>query len=370
MERAEVECVVVGAGVIGLAVARQLALAGREVLILEAAGAIGTGISARNSEVIHAGLYYPPGSLKAQCCVRGRHLLYDYCADHGVEHRRIGKLVVATNAAQIPALEALKRQAEANGVADLAWLDGAQARRLEPNLSCVAAFLSPETGIVDAQGLMLSLRGVAESHGAMLALNAPVVAAARSDGGFDVTVAGEAPMQVAARILVNAAGLGGPDLARRLDGLAPEHVPAQAFAKGNYFSLAGGSPFTRLIYPLPEAAGLGVHVTLDLGGQARFGPDVEWVAAPDYAVDAARTAAFYPAIRTYFPALAEGALQPAYAGIRPKLSGPGEPAADFRIDGHERHGVAGLVNLFGIESPGLTSSLAIAERVAEMLRAG
>jgi L-2-hydroxyglutarate oxidase LhgO len=367
MERAEVECVVVGAGVIGLAVARHLAAAGREVLILEAAQAIGTGISARNSEVIHAGLYYPPGSLKAQCCVRGRQLLYAYCAEHGVEHRRLGKLVVATSAAQIPALEALKRQAETNGVTDLAWMDGAQAGRLEPNLSCVAAFLSPDTGIVDAQGLMLSLRGAAEGHGAMLALNAPVAAAACVAGGFDVAVAGPSPMQVAARILVNAAGLGGPDLARRLDRLAPAHVPSQAFAKGNYFALAGKSPFMRLIYPLPEAAGLGVHVTLDLGGQARFGPDVEWVAAPEYAVDAARAAGFYPAIRTYYPALAEGALQPAYAGIRPKLSGPGEPAADFRIDGPERHGIAGLVNLFGIESPGLTASLAIAERVAEML---
>ena len=367
IDSAEVDCAIIGAGVIGLAIARQLAMSGREVLILEAESAIGTSVSARNSEVIHAGLYYAPGSLKARCCVRGRHLLYEYCAGHGVEHRRLGKLVVATGTRQIPALEALKRQAEANGVDNLQWLDGKQAKALEPNLRCVAAFLSPSTGIVDAQGLMLSLRGAAESHGALLALNAPVESSRVTESGFEIAIGGATPMLVACKVLINAAGLGAQGFARKLEGLGPQHVPAQYFAKGTYFALSGKSPFARLIYPMPEAAGLGVHVTLDLGSQARFGPDVDWIEAPSYDVDPARAAKFYPAIRTYYPDLPDGALQPAYAGVRPKISGPAEPAADFRIDGPERHGVSGLVNLFGIESPGLTSSLAIAEMVAERL---
>lgn len=369
MDCAEIDCAIVGAGVIGLAIARHLAMNGREVLILEAEGAIGTGVSARNSEVIHAGLYYAPGSLKARLCVRGRHLLYAYCAGHGVEHRRLGKLVVATNPAHIPALEALRRQAEVCGVDDLAWLDGKQAVALESNLACVAAFHSPSTGIIDAQGLMLSLRGEAESHGAILALNAPMESGRVTGSGFELTVGGAAPMRVACKTLINAAGLNAQAIARGLEGLDPKHIPTRHVAKGSYFSLSGKTPFTRLIYPLPEPGGLGVHVTLDLGGQARFGPDVEWIETPNYDVDPARAAGFYPAIRSYFPQLPDNALQPAYAGVRPKISGPKDAAADFRIDGPECHGIPGLVNLFGIESPGLTSSLAIAEIVAEKLSA-
>jgi L-2-hydroxyglutarate oxidase LhgO len=369
MERAEIDCAVIGAGVIGLAIARQLAMAGREVLILEAESASGTGVSARNSEVIHAGLYYPLGSLKARLCLRGRHLLYEYCASHGVDHRRLGKLVVATRAAQIPALEALQQQAEACGVNDLVWLDGKQAQALESELACVAAFHSPSTGIVDAQGLMLSLRGEAESHGAMLALNAPVESGRVTETGFELAVGGAAPMLVAGKVLINAAGLGAQAVAQSLEGLDPQHIPVRRIAKGNYFAMSGRSPFHRLVYPLPEPGGLGVHVTLDLGGQARFGPDVEWLETPNYDVDPARAAKFYPAIRSYFPNLPDNALQPAYAGVRPKISGPKEAAADFRIDGPELHGIRGLINLFGIESPGLTSSLAIAEIVAEKLGA-
>ena len=350
--------------------ARALALAGREVLLLEAADAVGTGTSSRNSEVIHAGLYYPPGSWKARLCVRGRDLLYDYCASHGVAHRRCGKLVVATDASQEPALHALRERAAACGVLDLQWLDGAQARALEPALRCTAALLSPSTGIVDSHGLMLALQGDAEAHGALLALCSPLQRLRRVHDGFELQVGGDEPMALHARSVVNSAGLHAVALAARFEGLPP---PPQAYwARGHYFTCAGKPAFTRLIYPMPDEAGLGVHVTLDLNGQMRFGPDVQWIpvaerGAEDYGVDAARAAPFAEAIRRYWPGLPEAALQPAYAGIRPKLSGPGQAAADFLIQGPAAHGVPGLVNLLGIESPGLTACLAIGARVVEAL---
>jgi L-2-hydroxyglutarate oxidase LhgO len=368
MERAEIDCVVIGAGVIGLACARRIARTGREVLILEAEGEIGSGISARNSEVIHAGIYYPTGSLKARLCVAGRALLYAYCAEHGVTARRVGKLVVATASDQIPALHKLMDQARANGVDDLRALTADEAQRLEPALSCVAAFHSPSTGIIDTHGLMLSLLGEAEVNGAALARHASVERGwMEDDGRSTLAVGGADPMQVTARLLVNAAGLGAQAIARNLQGYPRDRIPSLHYAKGNYFSLSGRSPFSRLIYPMPEAAGLGVHLTLDLAGQARFGPDVEWIDAPSYDVDRKRGDAFYAAIRTYWPDLRDGALQPAYAGVRPKIQGPGAPAADFRIDGPEAHGLPGQVHFYGIESPGLTSSLAIAEEVAARL---
>jgi L-2-hydroxyglutarate oxidase LhgO len=368
MECAEVDCVVVGAGVIGLACARRAALAGREVLILEAEGEIGSGVSARNSEVIHAGIYYPTGSLKARLCVAGRALLYAYCAEHGVTARKVGKLVVATMSDQIPALHELMEQARTNGVDNLVPLTADEANRLEPALSCVAAFHSPSTGIIDTHGLMLSLLGEAEARRAALARHAPVERGwVEGDGRITLAVGGSEPMQVTARLLINAAGLGAQAIARNLQGYPHDRIPPLHYAKGNYFSLGGRSPFSRLIYPMPEAAGLGVHLTLDLAGQARFGPDVEWVDAPDYDVNPRRGEAFYAAIRTYWPHLRDGALQPAYAGIRPKIQGRGMPAADFRIDGPGVHGLPGQVHLYGIESPGLTSCLAIAEEVAARL---
>ena len=366
----QVDCVVIGAGIVGLAVARALAMAGREVVLLEAAVAIGTGTSSRNSEVIHAGLYYPPGSLKARLCVRGRELLYAYCAERGIAHRRCGKLIVATEAAQEPGLQALRQRAEACGVHDLLWMDAMQARALEPALHCTAALLSPSTGIVDSHGLMLSLLGEAEAHGAMLALCSPVLGGRITPQGIVLDVGGDAPMTLCARTVVNSAGLHAPALARAIDGVPAAAVPRDHLAKGCYFTLPGRAPFSRLVYPAPgQSSHLGVHLTLDLGGQARFGPSFEWVDRIDYTVDPAGADAFYAEVRRYWPALPDAVLQPGYAGLRPKISGPGEPAADFRIDGPALHGVAGLVNLFGIESPGLTSSLAIAERVVDLLGA-
>jgi L-2-hydroxyglutarate oxidase LhgO len=368
-----VECVVIGAGVVGLAVARALAIAGREVVLLEAASAIGTGTSSRNSEVIHAGLYYPPGSLKARLCVRGRGLLYDFCRTHAVAHRRCGKMIVATGRAQETALHALMHRARACDVHDLQWLSADEAIEMEPALSCTAAVLSPSTGIIDSHGLMLALLGDAEAHGAMLALCSPVRGLRVLDGGgFEIDVAGDVPMRLRSHQVINSAGLHAATLAAHFTGLPPAFVPPSHWARGHYFACPGRAAFSRLIYPMPNEAGLGVHVTLDLGGQMRFGPDVQWVpmtalGAEDYAVDPLRAAPFAEAIRHYWPALPDGALQPAYAGIRPKLSGPGEPAADFVIQGPAQHGAQGLVNLFGIESPGLTASLAIAELVAELL---
>jgi L-2-hydroxyglutarate oxidase LhgO len=367
-----VDAVVIGAGVIGLAVGRALARSGLEAIVLERETGIGSGTSSRNSEVIHAGIYYPTGSLKARLCVSGRQRLYPYCESHGVAHRRCGKLLVASGVqhAQLAAIEA---QARANGVDDLRRLSAGEARALEPELACTAALLSPSTGIIDSHGLMLAYQGDLERAGGMLALCSPLRAARLGADGHVLQVAGQSPMELGARIVVNAAGLWAPGLAARCAGLPPRHVPAAHHAKGNYFALTGRSPFRRLIYPLPERAGLGVHLTLDLAGQARFGPDVQWLAdGPpdelDYRVDPARGEAFYDAIRSYWPALPDGALQPAYSGVRPKLQGPGEPAGDFVLQGPAEHGVAGFVNLFGIESPGLTASLAIADEV--LLRLG
>ena len=367
-----VDAVVIGAGVVGLAVARALALAGREVMLLEAADAFGTGTSARNSEVIHAGIYYPAGSLKARLCVQGKEQLYAYCAERGIAHQRCGKLIVATSAAQVDELHAIRQRAAANGVDDLRLLSADEARALEPALACQAALLSPSTGIVDSHGLMLSLLGDAENAGAMLAVNSAVKSLAAQAGqaqsAIKIEVGGEGGGTVLlARTVVNAAGLHAPALAARTQGLDARHVPSAYYAKGNYFTLAGRAPFSHLIYPVPEPGGLGVHLTLDLGGQAKFGPDVQWVDSPDdYLVDPTRGEGFYAEVRKYWPALADGALQAGYAGIRPKISGPGQPAADFVIQGPAEHGIAGLVNLFGIESPGLTSCLAIGDWVARI----
>jgi L-2-hydroxyglutarate oxidase LhgO len=371
-----VDAVVIGAGVVGLACARELALAGLETVIIEAEDGIGTGTSSRNSEVIHAGIYYPTGSLKARLCVAGRQMLYRYCEERGVQARRCGKLIVATNATQVDELDRLIAKARANGVDDLYRIDAAAARRLEPELACVAAVVSPSTGIVDSHALMLSYLGDAERAGAMLALKSRVERAYRTGDGWLLAVAGEVPTELLAGVVVNSAGLAAPAVAGRFAGLHAEHVPRAWFAKGNYFSLIGRAPFSRLVYPVPEAAGLGVHLTIDLGGQARFGPDVQWLAADepaqtgpyDYSVDPRRADSFYSEIRKYWPALKDGALAPGYAGIRPKLQAPGEAAGDFVLSGPAEHGAAGLVNLFGIESPGLTASLAIAEQVARMLQ--
>jgi len=364
---ARADCVVIGAGVIGLACARALARAGREVLILEAAETFGTGISSRSSEVIHAGLYYPAGSLRARLCRPGREALYAWCADRHVPHQRVGKLVVATSAAQLPVLDDIARQARANGVASVQRLDAAEARALEPALSCVGALLSPDTGIVDSHALMLSLLADAEAAGATLVTHAPVQSVECGTDGHVLEVGGAGPMRLHTARLINAAGLGAVPLAKRMRGFPAGLLPTAHYARGNYFALQGRSPFKRLIYPVPESAGLGVHLTLDLAGQARFGPDVEWVDAPGYQVAPARAAAFYPAVRRYWPDLPDGALVPAYAGIRPKIHGPNEPAADFMLLGPQAHGLPGLVQLFGIESPGLTSCLALADAVLEAL---
>lgn len=360
-----VDCVVVGAGVVGLAVARELASTGREVLVLEAANGIGTGTSSRNSEVIHAGIYYPQGSLKAAMCVHGKHLLYDFCAQRGVAHKRCGKLIVATSEAQVGQLEHIRRAAAANGVVDLVAISRQQALELEPQLECVAALLSPSTGIIDSHAFMLVLQGDVENAGGMFAFNSPLQSASCQQDGIVLT-AGDGT-ELLARTVVNAAGLYAPELARRFSGLQAHHVPPSYFAKGNYFTLTGRSPFDRLIYPVPEAAGLGVHLTIDMGGQAKFGPDVQWVqSADDLVVDPARGDAFYAEVRKYWPALPAGALIPGYAGMRPKIQAPDQGAADFVVQGSSEHGITGLVNLFGIESPGLTSALALAQRVAAL----
>ena len=366
MEAEKIDCAVIGAGVVGLAVARALALAGREVMVLESEGGIGTGTSSRNSEVIHAGIYYPQGSLKAQLCVQGKEILYAYADERAVPYRRCGKLIVATSQEQVGELEGIVAKARANGVHDLVVLTRQQALAMEPQLQCVAAVHSPSTGIVDSHALMLSLQGDLENAGGMVALKSPVARAECSGEQIDLFM--EDGTQLRCASVVNAAGLHAPALARRFAGLKDDAVPTAYFAKGNYFTLSGRAPFARLVYPVPEPGGLGVHLTLDLGGQAKFGPDVQWVSGPeDLVVDPVRGQAFYAEVRKYWPGLPDEALIPGYAGIRPKISGPGQPAADFMIQGPEGHGVAGLVNLFGIESPGLTSSLAIGARVAEML---
>jgi len=362
----KVECVVVGAGVVGLAIARRLAEAGREVIVLEAADAIGTVTSSRNSEVIHAGIYYPAGSLMARLCVAGKQALYDYCRDRGIPHRNSGKLIVATRPEEIAKLASIKAHAEANGVADLEQLSGTEARALEPALACEAALLSPSTGIVDSHSYMLSLRGEAEAAGAAFAFLAPLERGRVTADGFELDVGGEAPMTLACDMLINSAGLSATAIARMLDGMPLDLIPPAYLAKGCYFSCNAKAPFSRLIYPVPEPGGLGVHLTLDLAGQARFGPDGEWVDHIDYTVDPARGERFYPAIRRYWPSLPDGALMPSYSGMRPKIVPPAVAVQDFMIQGAQTHGVPGLINLFGIESPGLTSSLAIADYVAEM----
>lgn len=362
-----VECVVIGAGVVGLAVARALALSGREVWVLEAAEGIGTGISSRNSEVIHAGIYYPQGSLKARFCVEGKALLYAYCAERGISHQRLGKLIVASDEAEVPVLETIRGKAAANGVTDLEFLSGDEAVRLEPALRVAGALLSPSTGVVDSHSLMLALQGDIENAGGAVVFHAPILGGAVQRGSVLLHVGGAEPMDLECEILVNAAGLSAPGLAASIEGIPPDTIPTAYMCKGSYYSLAGRAPFQRLIYPVPEKAGLGVHLTLDLGGQARFGPDTEWVETEEYNVDIRRAEGFYAAIRRYWPALPDGALTPGYSGIRPKISAPADPAADFVVSGPANHGIGGLVNLFGIESPGLTSSLAIGAHVAALV---
>jgi L-2-hydroxyglutarate oxidase LhgO len=362
-----IECVVIGAGVVGLALARDLAMAGREVAVLESEDRFGTGTSSRNSEVIHAGMYYPAGSLKARLCLEGNRSLYEYCRARQIGHRRCGKLIVG-GPGQREALLALQARAEANGLRDLRWLEREEATALEPRLECAAALFSPSTGIVDSHGLMQALLRDAEAHGAALVLRSPVRGGEPRGEGVERELGGAEPMRILAGQVFNCAGLQAGAVARAIRGIPEAVIPPIHLAKGNYYTLAGPAPFSRLVYPVPEAAGLGVHLTLDLGGQARFGPDVEWVEAIDYDVDPARADGFYAAIRRYWPALPDGALQPAYAGIRPKLQGPGDPQRDFLIQGEAEHGVKGLWNLLGIESPGLTACLSLARMVAE--RAG
>jgi L-2-hydroxyglutarate oxidase LhgO len=362
----KVECVVIGAGVIGLAIARRLAQAGREVIVLEAAEGIGTVTSSRNSEVIHAGIYYKAGSLMARMCVSGKQALYEYCREHGIPHRNCGKLIVATSPKETEKLQSIRAHAEANGVLDMQTISGEDARQLEPALNCDAALLSPSTGIVDSHAFMLALRGDAEESGAAFAFHTPLLRARTSAGGIEIDAGGEAPTTLACRLLINAAGLAAPAIARSIEGMPIELIPPAYLAKGNYFSCSARAPFSRLIYPVPEPGGLGVHLTLDLAGQARFGPDVEWIDAIDYTVDPARSERFYPAIRRYWPTLPDGALMPSYSGIRPKIVPPAVAVQDFLIQGPRDHGVAGLINLFGIESPGLTSSLAIADYVGKL----
>jgi L-2-hydroxyglutarate oxidase LhgO len=363
----EFDAVVIGAGVVGIATARALALAGREVLVLEAAEAIGTETSSRNSEVIHAGLYYPTGSLKAKLCVAGRHALYAYCAERGIAHRRCGKLVVATADDQRPKLEQLLAQGRANGVNDLQPMTGDEARALEPALVCVAAFHSPSTGVVDSHAFMLSMQGDAENAGALFAFHSPVTGGEVDADAIVLEVGGAEPTRLRARTVINAGGLHAQRIAASLRGFPAEHVPPTYYAKGNYYQLTTRAPFSRLIYPMPNNAGLGVHITLDLAGQGRFGPDVEWIDAIEYSVDPRRSDGFYAAIREYWPGLPDGALAPGYAGIRPKIVPAGSPPADFVIAAPRDHGVPGLVHLFGIESPGLTASMAIADAVLARL---
>lgn len=364
-----VECVVIGAGIIGLAVARKLALQGCEVVVLEAHEAIGTETSSRNSEVIHAGIYYPRDSLKARLCVAGKQALYAYCAARGLGHARIGKLIVACEENERAMLERLHETGRGNGVADLEIIGGREARRLEPNLRCVAALRSPSTGILDSHAVMLSYQGDAEDNGAVIAFRSAVQGGRIGDQGhvLDVGLADGGTMRLACRVLVNAAGLHAEAVARSLDGVPPLSIPRCTMIKGSYFSMSGRAPFSRLVYPVPQEATLGVHVTLDLAGRARFGPDNEAVEAIDYAVDPGRADAFYASVRKYFPGLADGVLQPDYAGIRVRATALDRPDADFVIQGPAAHGRPGLVNLFGIESPGLTSSLAIADHVAELV---
>jgi L-2-hydroxyglutarate oxidase LhgO len=360
----EIDCAVIGAGVVGLAIARSLTLRGRDTILIEQERQFGFATSSRNSEVIHAGIYYPPGSIKAKTCVEGRALLYAYCARRGIAHRRCGKLIVATSEGEIAGLERLRNVAVANGVTDLQMMSGAEARALEPALHAEAALHSPSTGIIDSHGFMTALAGDLENAGGIIALASPIAGLRPGPGGIVLLGATDGEPLLRARTVINSAGLGAVALAERTEGLAPGHVPRLYLAKGSYFAVAGRSPFSRLIYPLPEPGGLGTHLTLDLAGTARLGPDVEWVDAIDYQVDPARSAGFAASARRFWPDLRDDALAPAYAGVRPKIAGAGEAAVDFMVSGPLQHGIPGLINLFGIESPGLTASLALAELVA------
>ena len=369
----KVECVVVGAGVVGLAVAREMAMAGLETIVLEKHNLIGSETSSRNSEVIHAGLYYPTGSLKARLCVEGKKRLYQYTSERGIPVLDCGKLVVATHEDENVRLGQIEKKAIENGVSEVEVWPAKRAMELEPNLYCTAALWSPTTGVVDSHGLMLGYQGDLEDHGGFVALASPMMAARVTDAGFEVDVGGESPMSLLTTVLINAAGLHAPNIASVIDGYDPVRIPRAHYCKGSYYGLPGKSPFGRLIYPMPQTAGLGVHVTIDMGGQCRFGPDMEWIEpdgpeAIDYDVEQERADVFYDAVRRYWPAIEDGSLVPGYSGVRPKIVGPNDPAADFVIEAREDHGIDGLVNLFGIESPGLTSSLAIAEETR--IRAG
>ena len=366
----DVDTIVVGAGVVGLAIARALAVAGNDVLILEEKHLFGSETSARNSEVIHAGIYYPKNSHKALLCIRGKQLLYDYCKTHAIEHKQLGKIIVATSVSQVSELDAINARARANGVEDLQRLSGDDITALEPAIVAKAGLLSPSTGIIDSHGLMLSLLGSAESHGAMIAYNSKVDHIAMSDDGFSVTVVDQGKITIDCKRVVNAAGHGACAVANAIQHLPRECIPVARFSKGNYFRLQAKTPVSRLIYPVPEPGGLGVHITLDLGGQSRFGPDVQAQELLDYNVDAERAMQFYDAIRRYWPALEDNTLVPDYAGVRPKVAFDNVLASDFIIQGKQTHGIDGLVNLYGIESPGLTSSLAIAEWVSDMFTQG
>ncbi|MGZ8157011.1 MAG: NAD(P)/FAD-dependent oxidoreductase [Burkholderiales bacterium] len=364
-----IDCAVIGAGVVGLAVARKLAMTGREVVVLEADDHFGTHTSSRNSEVMHAGIYYPTGSLKARLCFTGRHALYRYCAEHAVNHRRIGKVIVACDDSERSGLKKYHEQAVINGCSDLRMLSAAELAEMEPEVRCVAGFLSPSTGIIDAHGLMLAYLGDMEAHGGALALGSPVLAGKVTRDGMLLQVGGTEPMEILCGAVVNSAGFHAQAVARTIEGVPQETVPPTYYAIGHYYTLAGKAPFNRLVYPVARQDWLGVHVTIDLGGQVKFGPDFAWIDRIDYTFDASREQAFYAAIRRYYPGLKDGALQPGYTGIRPKIHGPGTTAPDFLIQGPRDHGIAGLVNLYGIESPGLTSSLAIADHVEELLKA-
>ncbi len=363
----KVDCAVVGAGVVGLAVARALALAGREVIVLEAYDCIGNEMSSRNSEVVHAGIYYPPASLKARFCVEGRNRLYDYCEAHNVPFKRCGKFVIATSEQQHSGLRELQQNARANGVDDLVLLDRAETRSRIPQLRCFSALWSPSTGIIDSHAYLLSLQGDLENAGGVVVFNSTVTGGSVNNGMLELAVEnGGDCFRLAAGTVVNCAGLGGDRLARAIEGIDTDALPSYSYARGNYFSYAGESPFTSLIYPLPNEYGLGIHVTLDMAGRIRFGPDVEWIDEISYDVDPNRDALFYQAIRSYWPDLEDGSLYPAYSGIRPKINGKGLPAVDFCIQDQSRHGITGLINLFGIESPGLTASLALADHVRDL----
>jgi len=372
-----VDCVVIGAGVIGLAVAREMALQGRETILLEREPSFGTISSARNSEVIHAGIYYPQDSLKAKLCVQGNRMLYEYCRTHQVATQSYGKLIVATDLNQIDDLQALLYKAQNNGVPDIKMISGDEAKQLEPLLHCVAAMLSPTTGIVDSHGFMLSLLGGFEDAGGMVAYQSPLMSArpigANAKDGFELEIGGPDGVHIQTKLLINCAGMSAPAVAQKIHSLGKDQIPKAYFAKGNYFSLSGKSPFNHLIYPIPEPGGLGVHLTLDMGGQAKFGPDVEWLDIDeegqiDYKVNPTRGDGFYEAVRRYWPGLKDQSLQPDYSGVRAKIVPPNAPAGDFCFNTPRDHGLDGLFNLYGFESPGLTSSLAIAKHLEEQIK--